>query len=60
MTVFLSRKALLYNIFHFLYPLSLILTSIYGIWDLTPGMTQRKKLRNVKGTKVMFRYKFLN
>ena len=53
MAAFWSRKVLLYHIFHFSYPLTFILTTIYGIGDLTPG------IRNIKGTKVMFWYKWL-
>ena len=39
---FRSRKVLLYHIFPFLYPLSFILTLIYGIWDLTPAENKER------------------
>ena len=43
MAVFKNRNLSLHSIFPSLYALSFILTSIYGIWDHTHKINQRKK-----------------
>ena len=48
MAVFRSRKVFLYHIFYILYQLKFILTSIYGIWDLTSEINQRKTAKYTK------------